>query len=116
MDQAQDQLRLLKILANGAGRLHGPCIFILHSEQVGHRRPPTKSYLYARAMQALSLNISHALATAISTALIELPTPHTSAPTSFRGPTPNTFLRRQSAYRIAAQPPDFSHLASIITW
>ena len=68
------------------------------------------------AMQALSLNISHALATAISTALIELPTPHNSAPTSFRGPTPNTFLRRQSAYRIAAQPPDFSHLASIITW
>jgi hypothetical protein len=69
------------------------------------------------AMQALSLNISHALANAITTALQEQPTSTTRPPTTFRGPTPYAFLHRQTAYRTAAAPPDATRLvASTFIW
>jgi hypothetical protein len=48
------------------------------------------------AMQALSLNISHALANAIATALQESPTSSSRKPSTFCGPTPPVFLRRLS--------------------
>lgn len=60
------------------------------------------------AMQALSLNISHALANALTTALQEQPASlsTTRPPLSFRGPIPPTFRHRPSAYRTAAAPPN----------
>jgi hypothetical protein len=74
------------------------------------------------ALQALSLNISYALATALTTALQDRPSSATTsnrpAPPAFRGPTgtPFAFNHRPSPYRTAASPPDPSTLASILTW
>jgi hypothetical protein len=69
------------------------------------------------AMQALSLNISHALANAIATALQDRPTATVVCqPISFRGPTPHAFLHRPSAYHTAAAPPNATRLASTFTW
>jgi hypothetical protein len=68
------------------------------------------------AMQALSLNISHALANAIATALQDRLTATVRQPISFRGPTPHAFLHRPSAYRTAAAPPNATRLASTFTW
>ena len=63
------------------------------------------------ALQALSLNISLALANSLQTAITFHTTPPKSSstshpqPSAFKGPTPYSFQRRPSPVHIAADPP-----------